>query len=246
MNGRSTSGWHQGLAGGPGAAATSCPPVQAEARAPPVIHQNHPDSLYRRGRGSTIFVMQYVAGESLDGSGAGGKMRSTRRWRSRQALSGLAAAQDKGNVHRDISGKYIDGCPHHRVMLADFGPVKSLESSVAGKTANRRDHGDGGLTSLPTGKGADGDGRRLVFLGVLLYQMLSGRLPFVATGPTALVFQQSTKRCQRSTVPRRCQRGWLMIEQTAGEVAADRIRAPAELLADLRAFARGNRAASAD
>ncbi len=203
--------------------------------------------------GQHYFVMQYVAGESLAGLLARrGKLDVDETLAiAEQALSGLAAAHERGMVHRDIKpGNILLDARHHRALLADFGLVKSLESSATGKTATGVVMGTVDYISPEQGRGQAVDGRSdLYSLGVLLYQMLSGRLPFQADNPTALVFQHvyETAPALSQVAPEVPSPLASIIEKLLAKAPADRYQSAAELLADLRAFrARQSAAATMD
>ncbi len=200
--------------------------------------------------GQHYFVMQYVAGESLAGLLARrGKLPVDETLAIvEQALSGLAAAHDQGMVHRDIKpGNILLDARHHRVLLADFGLVKSLESSVTGKTATGVIMGTVDYISPEQGRGQAVDGRSdLYSLGVLLYQMLSGRLPFQADNPTALVFQHvyETAPALSQVAPEVPSQLASIVEKLLAKSPADRHQSAGELLADVRAFRASESAAA--
>ncbi len=133
--------------------------------------------------GHHYFAMQYVAGETL-------AVRMTREKRLslgnaltiiEQVLSGLTVAHQQGMIHRDIKpGNILLDIDHSRALLADFGLVKSLDSTEQ-LTATGMIMGTVDYISPEQGRGHKVDTRSdLYSVGVLLYQMLSGQLPFVA------------------------------------------------------------------
>jgi WD40 repeat protein/serine/threonine protein kinase len=199
--------------------------------------------------GQHYFVMQYVAGESLASLLAQrGKLGVEETLAIvEQALSGLAAAHERGMVHRDIKpGNILLDARHHRALLADFGLVKLLESSVTGKTATGVVMGTVDYISPEQGRGQAVDVRSdLYSIGVLLYQMLSGRLPFQADSPTALVFQHVYETAPRlaEIAPQVPERLVKIVERLLAKSPADRHQSAAELLADLRAVRVSGRAA---
>jgi len=221
---------------------------QAEATAAArLIHPNI-IQIYFIGEdaGYHFFAMQYIEGESLaDLLHRRGKLPVDETLAIvEQALGGLAAAHEQGMVHRDIKpGNILLDARNRRTLLADFGLVKSLESSVAGKTATGVIMGTVDYISPEQGRGQAVDGRSdLYSLGVLLYQLLSGRLPFEADSPTALVFQHVYETAPplaqvAAQVPAPLA---TIIEKLLAKSPADRHQTADELLADLRAFRSGN------
>jgi serine/threonine-protein kinase len=120
-----------------------------------------------------------------------------------EACSALSAAHQKGIVHRDIKpqnlllAKGADGA--ESVKVIDFGIAKVREDAGLGFT---------GIVTGTTGyfvctpayaspeqaqgmRGSDLDGRSDVYsLGLVLYEMLTGSLPFAADNPQALLVQR--------------------------------------------------------
>ncbi len=105
---------------------------------------------------------------------------------AKQVTRGLACAHDAGVIHRDIKPA--------NVVLPREGPVKILDFGIAkmlGETRlTRTDAAPGTLAYMAPEQieGGDADVRADVWsVGVLLYQMLSGRLPFEQSGLGATV-----------------------------------------------------------
>jgi serine/threonine protein kinase len=141
--------------------------------------------------GRPFIVMEYVEGRNLREvirhEGALSLRRSVRI--ARQVASALAAAHELGIVHRDIKPDNIlltGKGDAETAKVLDFGIAKMKESAV----------GDSGAVATRTGmvvgtpqyispeqamgrRGSDLDGRAdLYSLGVVLYEMVTGRLPF--------------------------------------------------------------------
>ena len=124
----------------------------------------------------------------------------------RQVLSALVAAHDKGVLHRDIKAE--------NVMVAEDGSVKVLDFGIAkiatGPALTRVDEIIGTVEYMapeqilgdPVSPAAD-----LYAVGVLLFELLTGELPFAGTSPAALVYNQLNEEpaapsSLQSSVPR--------------------------------------------
>jgi serine/threonine protein kinase len=134
-----------------------------------------------RHNGELIMIMEFVDGHTLSA-----KLRNapitlaTGLDYIQQVLSGLAYAHERGIVHRDVKPSNIMISPDDRVKLLDFGlafPTLGPEFTRSGMI----------LGSLPFMSpeqvlGKQLDARSDVYaVGVTLYQLLTGRLPFEAS-----------------------------------------------------------------
>jgi WD40 repeat protein len=171
----------------------------AEASAAARVVHPHVIPIHYIGedQGHHFFAMQYVEGESLAALLARRERLTVDEALEllEQVLAGLGAAHRQGLIHRDIKpGNILLDRVQHRAVLADFGLVKSLREGE-GPTATGVVLGTVDYLSPEQGRGQAVDHRSdLYALGVVLYQMLSGQLPFTADSPTALIFQHVYER----------------------------------------------------
>jgi serine/threonine-protein kinase len=92
---------------------------------------------------------------------------------------GLTAAHARKLVHRDVKPQNVLIDPEGRAKVTDFGIARSLEAK--GMTATGRVLGTTDYVSPEQAMGEDVDERSDVYsLGVVLYEMLTGEVPFQA------------------------------------------------------------------
>jgi serine/threonine protein kinase/Tol biopolymer transport system component len=207
-----------------------------------IVHPNIVQ-IYSIGEdaGHHYFAMQYVAGETL----AARLSRKTRLSLDgaleiiEQVLSGLSVAHRQGMIHRDIKpGNILLDAEHGRALLADFGLVKSLDSSEQ-MTATGMVMGTVDYISPEQGRGQKVDTRSdLYSVGVLLYQMLSGQLPFVAESATAMIFQHAYEKPRplEDVVPDIAAGANTIVRRLLAKNPADRYQTADDLLTDVRAL----------
>ena len=150
----------------------------------------HPNAavLYEVGtEGDDLFLaMEYVPGETLKEHAADGALP----WVEvvEIALGVLAALRDahtKGIVHRDIKPQNIRRTPDGRIKVLDFGLAKVLGGSTITREGSIL--GTAAYMSPQQVVGEDVDGRTdLYSLGVVLYELLSGRSPFTGDQEVAV------------------------------------------------------------
>ena len=168
----------------------------AEATAAASIAHPNVVPIYFIGEeeGNHFFVMQCVEGESLaERLGQQGQFPLDEALELiGQCLAGLQAAHGCGLIHRDIKpGNILLERETRRAMLVDFGLVRRLDQT-AQMTATGVIMGTVDYIAPEQARGRKVDARADIYsLGVLFYQLLSGRLPFMADSPTAMVFQHA-------------------------------------------------------
>src|SRR5207302_2146792 len=97
----------------------------------------------------------------------------------RQVCAALEAAHSEGVVHRDLKPQNIMIESSGRVCVMDFGLARSMEAS--GLTQAGAVMGTPAYMSPEQAKGMPADERSDLFsLGIIAYQMMTGRVPFKA------------------------------------------------------------------
>ncbi|MEM6957334.1 MAG: serine/threonine-protein kinase, partial [Myxococcota bacterium] len=132
--------------------------------------------------GLVYLVMEYVPGPSLQSVAAEGPMSVGRALRiCAQVGEALARAHEMGVIHRDLKPSNILLTPDKHgaesVKVLDFGIAKILDAPSL--TASHQLFGTPGYIAPEYIRSAEIDGRAdLYSLGVMLYELLTGELPF--------------------------------------------------------------------
>ncbi len=163
----------------------------------------HPNivRLIATGRisGTPFYAMEFVDGESLD------KIMSRRgriEWEEvvrlgRQLCAALQHAHDKGIVHRDLKPSNIMVLKDGTVKLTDFGIAKDLDRTsitevnctvgTASYMSPEQCRGERDLTSKSD----------LYSLGIMFYELLTGKKPFQAESPLEMFMQHIKGKFER-------------------------------------------------
>lgn len=102
-----------------------------------------------------------------------------------QIGQGIQAAHERGIIHRDIKPQNIIMAPGGVLKVTDFGIAKAMESdkTIAGGTALGSVH----YISPEQARGGFTDFRSDIYsLGIVLYEMLAGRVPFDGDSPVSV------------------------------------------------------------
>jgi serine/threonine protein kinase len=152
---------------------------------------NHPNVCsvidIQEHEGRVFIVMEYVEGQTLrDKRGSIGFKQAVET--GTQIAEGLAAAHEKGIVHRDIKPENIMVRKDGIAQIMDFGLAKL--KGVSRLTREGSTVGTAGYMSPEQIQGQEVDHRSDIFsLGVLLYEMFTGKLPFKGVHETALAYE---------------------------------------------------------
>ena len=161
---------------------------EREARKASLKH-DHIVNVYRFEKPANFppyLVMEFVEGQTLDARlKAGGKLPPEEAVAiARQIALGLAAAHERGMVHRDIKpANVLLDSSSGRAKISDFGLARDIDNESLAVTAAGEMAGTAPYMSPEHFRAPDQvDGRSDLFsLGVVLYQMLTGQLPFKGT-----------------------------------------------------------------
>lgn len=152
-----------------------------EGRAAAAISHPHVITVYGVGEheGKPYLAMQHLQGLSLSAYRRPVALSEALRI-GREIASGLAAAHAQGLIHRDIKPQNIIlEEPGHHVRIIDFGLARSPDQQSSRVTADGVIVGTPAYISPERLENGLLDTRTDIFgLGVLLYELISGRLPY--------------------------------------------------------------------
>jgi serine/threonine protein kinase/tetratricopeptide (TPR) repeat protein len=161
-----------------------------EARAVATLNHPHIVTIFsvEESDGIHFLTMELVEGQSLERLIGASSLAVERIVEIATALAdALAAAHEKGIVHRDLKPANVMVTGEGRVKVLDFGLAKEMHASdpsdatltSAGKTAVGVVMGTPAYMSPEQIAGRTVDHRTDIFsLGIILYEMASGRRPF--------------------------------------------------------------------
>ena len=206
---------------------------------------SHPNivSIYDRGEAEGTY---YIAMEFLDGRSLkelivqrGPAPVTVAVEYARQILSALRFAHRHGIVHRDIKPHNVLVDAEGRVKVTDFGIARAGASQMteAGSIV-----GTAQYLSPEQARGTDVDQRSdLYSLGIVLYELLTGTLPFNGDTPVEIAMKHLSTipeppSAKRPDVPRELD---LIVTRALAKDPADRYQSAEEMDADLERFLRG-------
>ncbi len=171
---------------------------------------NHPAivSVYDTGEemstdGSNVaqpyIVMEYVAGRTLREIIRDG--RKILPERALELTSGVLAALDyshrAGIIHRDIKPGNVMLTPSGDVKVMDFGIARAVSDASSTMTQTAAVVGTAQYLSPEQARGETVDSRSDVYsTGCLLYELLTGRPPFVGDSPVSVAYQHVRELAQ--------------------------------------------------
>jgi eukaryotic-like serine/threonine-protein kinase len=156
-----------------------------------------------------------------------------------QIANGLQAAHVKGIVHRDIKSSNIFITSNGQAKVMDFGLARSAGMTQVTKTGMTV--GTVPYMSPEQARGEKVDHRTDIWsLGVILYEMITGRIPFRSEYAEALVYSIMNEEPEpvtgiRSGVPMDLER---VIQKCLNKITDERYQTARDLIADLHRIQR--------
>src|SRR3954468_11811813 len=163
-----------------------------EAQAAAGLNHPHIVAVYDWGEedDTSFIVMEYVPGQTLrqimQSYGSLGPMDAARI--AADIADALSFAHAHGVVHRDVKPGNVLVTPQGQVKVTDFGIARAETSEPLTKTGAVL--GTATYFSPEQAQGFPLDGRSDVYaLGVVLYEMLTGDAPFIASTPVSVAYK---------------------------------------------------------
>ncbi|MEU2956226.1 protein kinase domain-containing protein [Streptomyces xanthochromogenes] len=140
-------------------------------------------------------VMEYVEGEPLGSTlhrdiQQSGAMPADKALKvTADVLAALEASHEMGLVHRDIKPGNVMMTKRGVVKVMDFGIARAMQSGVTSMTQTGMVVGTPQYLSPEQALGRGVDARSdLYSVGIMLFQLLTGRIPFDADSPLAIAY----------------------------------------------------------
>jgi serine/threonine protein kinase len=208
---------------------------------------NHPNicTIYEVGEdeGRPYIAMEFVDGETLKDKLRRGPLKAEEALKIvGQVAAGLGEAHHKGIIHRDIKSANIMVTAKGQAKVMDFGLAKLRGGSSLTRTQTTI--GTVAYMSPEQAQGKDLDPRTDIWsLGVVLYEMLAGKLPFRGDHDQAVIHQivhaePDPLKKARPDVPPGVEE---IVGQALAKKPASRYRTMEEFREDLSAVAEGLR-----
>jgi eukaryotic-like serine/threonine-protein kinase len=186
-------------------------------------------------------AMEYVEGETLRERVRKGPLKPEEALDiTAQVAAGLGEAHHKGIVHRDIKSANIMVTAKGQAKIMDFGLAKLQAGSSL--TKSQTTLGTVAYMSPEQARGKGVDSRTDIWsLGVVLYEMLSGKLPFQGEHDQSVIYAilheepESLKKARPDAAPEMEQ----IIGQALAKKPAGRYQTMEEFREDVEALAEG-------
>jgi serine/threonine-protein kinase len=208
---------------------------------------SHPNivQVYDRGdteEGASYIAMEYVPGGTLKERilREGSLEAAVAAGLAAQVAEALGAAHDRGMVHRDIKPQNVLLTARGGAKVADFGIARAGSSATISRTGSVM--GTAGYMSPEQALGQPATSKSdLYSLGVVLYEALTGELPYTADNPIAVSMKHVNEpvRAPREIDPGVPEGMNALVTKLMAKDPEDRYADADELADDLRRVNRG-------
>ncbi len=203
---------------------------------------NHPNicTIYEidEAEGHLFIAMEFIEGHSLKEKIAAGPLKLDAALNiAMQVAEGLQAAHEKGITHRDIKPANIMITTKGQAKIMDFGLAKQAGRTVVTKEGMTL--GTAAYMSPEQAGGEEVDRRTDIWaLGVVLYEMITGQMPFKGVYEQAVVYSILSENPEpitglRTGVPMELER---IVNKALAKKTSLRYQNVEDLLVDLRAL----------
>jgi serine/threonine-protein kinase len=150
--------------------------------------------------GTPFISMEYIDGDDMAAMlGSIGRLPPDKALdTARKLCAGLAAAHDKGVIHRDLKPQNIMISKRGEILIMDFG-LAAVADSLGGPEAR---NGTPAYMAPEQLRGAEVTAKSDIYaLGLVLYELFTGRKPFDAkTIPALIALQESQQLSSMSSI----------------------------------------------
>jgi len=153
------------------------------------------ESIDKHGSHVPYIVMEYVEGQTLRdimrGAENGRKILPERALSiTADILSALDYSHRSGIIHRDIKPANVMLTPSGQVKVMDFGIARAIADTSSAMTQTAAVIGTAQYLSPEQARGETVDARSDIYsTGCLLYELLTGRPPFIGDSPVSVAYQ---------------------------------------------------------
>ena len=201
--------------------------------------------------GFHYFVMEYIEGKTLYDLMAPRPHGDGRNFSEAEALDitmqmadALAHAHIKGLIHRDVKPKNIILTPQNVAKLTDLGLAREVDDKKAAESEAGKAYGTPYYISPEQIRGdVDIDNRADIYsLGATMYHLLTGRPPFEADTPSAVMHKHLSEPLRPPDHINTALSAGIseIIEVAMAKSRDERYNSAEEMLEDLRAVRSGN------